>query len=93
MTIGVNNLPSQISEQDLIELFAKYGDVREIRILSEAEAEVDLENQADENIAIAALDGREFYGNTLSVSELDNENSRGLKEKSHGTGGQKPNRR
>ncbi|GAB1544459.1 hypothetical protein NUACC21_71350 [Scytonema sp. NUACC21] len=90
MTIGVNNLPSQISEQDLIDLFAEYGDVREIRILSEAEAEVDLENQADENSAIAALDGRELYGNKLSVSELEKESSRGLKEQRHGTGGQKP---
>ncbi|MUG91165.1 RNA-binding protein [Scytonema sp. UIC 10036] len=88
MTIRVSNLPLQSTEQDLVNLFAEYGDVQ-IRFLSDGQVEVNLENQETEEIAIARLNGQEFNGNILSVSAAE-EDSRGLKPTSHGTGGQKP---
>ncbi|KYC42378.1 hypothetical protein WA1_20635 [Scytonema hofmannii PCC 7110] len=91
MTIRVANLPLQSTEQDLVNLFAEYGDVQGIRFLSEDTVEVNLENQETEDSAIAELNGSEFNGNILSIS-ADEEDSRGLRPTSHGTGGQPPKR-
>ncbi|KAF3884311.1 MULTISPECIES: RNA recognition motif domain-containing protein [Nostocales] len=90
MTIRVANLPLEFTEQDLENLFAEYGDVQ-IQSLSDGQGKVNLDNQETENRAIANLNGREFNGNILSVS-ADEEDSRGLKPASHGTGSPPPKR-
>ncbi|GAA6619709.1 hypothetical protein [Scytonema sp. NUACC26] len=89
MNIRVANLPLQFTEQDLKNLFAEYGEVREIKFLLEAQVEVNLEHQETENSVIEKLHGKEFNGNKLLVC-ADEENDRGLRPTSHGSGGQQP---
>lgn len=74
--IYVGNLPFQSQENSLRNLFAQYGTVREVRIITDAEtgrsrgfAFVEMSTQAEAARAIEALDGQEFEGRNLRVNE------------------------
>lgn len=72
--IYVGNLPWSATEQDVETLFATYGQVTSVKLISDRETGrargfgfVDMESGADE--AIAALDGSEYGGRSLKVNE------------------------
>lgn len=74
-SIFVGNLAYRASKQELQQLFAPYGTVHSVRIMIDRMTrrprgfgfvEMDAQGAA---AAIRALDGREFYGRQLKVSE------------------------
>lgn len=76
MSIYVGNVPYQVTQEDLSEVFAEYGTVKQIKIPVDREtgrvrgfAFVDMETEAEETVAIEALDGAEWMGRELKVSK------------------------
>jgi RNA recognition motif-containing protein len=74
-TIYVGNLPFSTTEDAVQELFAQYGSVTSVKLISDRETGrprgfgfVEMEQSAAE-AAISALDGNEFGGRTLRVNE------------------------
>lgn len=72
--IYVGNLPWTATEQDVENLFATYGQVANVKLISDRETGrargfgfVEMESGADE--AIAALDGADYGGRSLKVNE------------------------
>lgn len=72
--IYVGNLPWSATEQDVENLFAAYGQVASVKLISDRETGrargfgfVEMESGADE--AIAALDGADYGGRALKVNE------------------------
>ena len=73
--IYVGNLPFTASEQDIHELFGQYGEVQSVTLPTERDSGrprgfgfVEMAEQAATE-AIRALDGTEFGGRNLRVSE------------------------
>ena len=76
MNIYVGNIPYAATENDLEELFGEYGPVATVRIIrdrydgrSKGFGFVEMENRADGDQAIAALNGHKMMGRPLSVNE------------------------
>lgn len=76
MTIYVGNLSFQASEEDLWEVFAEYGKVSRVSLPTDREtgrkrgfAFVDMEQESEEDTAIAELDGAEWMGRELKVNK------------------------
>jgi len=74
--IYVGNLPYTFREQEVAQLFAPYGEVREVRVIvdrdtrqSKGFAFVDLESDEASRRAIADLNGVQAGDRTLTVSE------------------------
>jgi len=72
--IYVGNLPWSATEQDVETLFATYGQVANVKLISDRETGrargfgfVEMESGAEE--AIAALDGADYGGRSLKVNE------------------------
>ena len=75
MDIYVGNLPYTATEEDVTELFASYGPVDRVKIITDREtgrskgfAFVTLGDQSHLNAAIEALDGFDFQGRALRVN-------------------------
>lgn len=71
----VGNLPFSLSEEDLSELFAQYGEVVSCSMPTDRDtgrkrgfAFVEMKDQSQAEAAIAALNGRQVEGRALSVS-------------------------
>ncbi|HEY9888769.1 MAG TPA: RNA-binding protein [Candidatus Obscuribacterales bacterium] len=76
MTIYVGNLSFQAAEDDLREVFAEYGEVKRISLPTDREtgrkrgfAFVEMAEEAQEDAAIAELDGAEWLGRELRVNK------------------------
>jgi RNA recognition motif-containing protein len=76
VTIYVGNLSFQASEEDVKEIFAEYGTVSRVSLPMDREtgrkrgfAFVDLSSDAEEDAAIAELDGAEWLGRELKVNK------------------------
>ena len=76
MSIYVGNLSYEINQEDLNEVFIEYGTVKRVHIPTDREtgrvrgfAFVEMESEADEDKAIAALDGAEWMGRELQVNK------------------------
>jgi len=76
VTIYIGNLSFQASEDDIRDVFAEYGTVTRISMPMDREtgrkrgfAFVDMEEEAHEDAAIAALDGAEWLGRDLRVNK------------------------
>jgi len=66
----VGNLSYAVNRDDLQELFADYGEVREVKIIEgKGFGFVEMSNQSEAEKAKGALDGCEFKGRTLRVDE------------------------
>ncbi|MEB3313322.1 MAG: RNA-binding protein [Cyanobacteriota bacterium] len=76
MTIYIGNLSFQASEDDIKAVFAEYGEVSRISLPIDREtgrkrgfAFVDMTDAANEDKAIAELDGAEWLGRELKVNK------------------------
>jgi RNA recognition motif-containing protein len=76
MSIYVGNLSYQVTEQDLSEVFTEYGSVRRIHLPTDRETGrmrgfgfVEMDTLTQEEAAISALDGAEWYGRSLKVNQ------------------------
>lgn len=76
MNIYVGNLSYRASEQDLVNLFAQYGEVSSARIIkdkftgrSRGFAIVEMDSDSSANEAISALHENEFMERNLIVNE------------------------
>jgi RNA recognition motif-containing protein len=76
MVVFVGNLPYEVTQEDLKEVFAEYGKVRSVRVPTDPEtgkvrgfAFVELNSAEEENSVIETLDGAEWMGRTLKVSK------------------------
>ena len=98
MNIYVGNLSWDLTEQDLQELFAPYGEVISAKIVtdkfnnnrSKGFGFVEMTDAEAGNAAIAALHGTEVQGRSIVVNESqprEGGNGGGFKKKSFGGGG------
>jgi RNA recognition motif-containing protein len=76
MNIYVGNLPFRMSDQDLTELFAEYGEVVSARIIKDRETGrskgfgfVEMDDDSLANEAISSLDGAAVQGRNIRVNE------------------------
>ena len=76
MTIYVGNLSYRATEEDLRTVFAEYGTIKRIVLPMDREtgrmrgfAFVDMDEDAQEESAIAELDGAEWMGRQLRVNK------------------------
>jgi RNA recognition motif-containing protein len=72
----VGNLPFDTTEDALRDLFAPFGEVQQIRIMTDRDtgrsrgfAFVEMAQDDDAEKAIAALNGRDFGGRALTINE------------------------
>ena len=84
----VGNLPFRLAESDLVQglrtLFEPFGTVERVSVITDREtgklrgfAFVEMEDDAAAEKAIAALNGTEFEGRPLNVTEARPRNDRG----------------
>ncbi|MFV0366792.1 MAG: RNA recognition motif domain-containing protein [Mangrovibacterium sp.] len=76
MNIYVSNIPFAVSNEELEDLFANYGEVSSARIIVDRESKrsrgfgfVEMDNDADAKSAIEGLNGKEINGRALNVNE------------------------
>jgi len=76
MSIYVGNLPYEVTEQEVNEVFSEYGTVKRVTIPVDRETGkvrgfgfVEMETESDESPAIEALDGAEWMGRQLRVNK------------------------
>lgn len=81
-SIYVGNLPFSASEDEIRELFAQYGEVNEVRLITDRETGrprgfgfVRME-PAEADAAIEALNGTEMGGRTLRINEAEERQDR-----------------
>ena len=94
MSIYVGNLPYEVEREDLNEVFTEYGTVKRVHIPTDREtgrargfAFVEMESEADEDQAIATLDGAEWLNRQLKVNK-----ARPRENRSSFSGGYRNNR-
>ena len=94
MSIYVGNLAYEINQEDLHEVFTEYGTVKRVHIPTDREtgrargfAFVEMESEADEDQAIATLDGAEWLNRQLKVNK-----ARPRENRSSFSGGYRNNR-
>ena len=83
MDIYVGNLPYSTTEEDVSGLFAAYGPVERVKIITDREtgrskgfAFVTLGDQAQLNAAIEALNGYDYQGRALRVNASEPKEAR-----------------
>lgn len=76
MNIYVGNLSYQADEQSVGDMFAAYGEVSSVRIITDRETGrprgfgfVEMSSEADGQKAINALNGQEDFGRALKINE------------------------
>ncbi|PKL77007.1 MAG: RNA-binding protein [Candidatus Melainabacteria bacterium HGW-Melainabacteria-1] len=76
MNIYVGNLSYQADEQSVGDLFAQYGEVSSVRVMTDRETGrprgfgfVEMASDADAQKAIAALNGQDDFGRALKINE------------------------
>lgn len=75
MIIFVSSLSFKAKKEDLVQLFAPYGEISSTRIIhdkttrrSKGYGFVEMENQEEALAAISALNGSEHMGRTINVA-------------------------
>ncbi len=76
MSIYVGNLSYSVTEADLSEVFAEYGAVKRVVLPTDRETGrlrgfgfVEMQDEANEDAAITALNGAEWLGRDLKVNK------------------------
>ena len=95
MTIFTGNLPFQAEQEDLVDLFSQYGEVKNCNIPLDREsgrkrgfAFIEMTNEADEQKAIDDLQNVEWMGRQIRVNKAEpRKDSRGGNRGGYGGGG------
>ncbi len=94
MDIYVGNLPYTATEEDVTDLFAAYGPVERVKIITDREtgrskgfAFVTLGDQSQLNASIEALNGHDYQGRALRVNASEPKEPRPGGFRSGGGGG------
>ncbi len=94
MDIYVGNLPYTATEEDVTDLFAAYGPVERVKIITDREtgrskgfAFVTLGDQSQLNASIEALNGQDYHGRALRVNASEPKEARPGGFRSGGGGG------
>lgn len=76
MSIFVGNLPYEVSEDDIKQVFAEYGSVKRVHLPTDRDtgrvrgfAFVEMDSETEENSAISDLNGAEWMGRTMRVDK------------------------
>ena len=76
MNIYVGNLPYTLTDEELADAFAQYGQVDSARVVIDRESGrsrgfgfVEMATTSEAEAAIAALHGKDFMGRVLTVNE------------------------
>ena len=76
MSIYIGNLPYQVTEDAVSEVFAEYGTVKRVQLPTDRETGrmrgfgfIEMSSDEEENAAIEALDGAEWMGRDLKVNK------------------------
>jgi RNA recognition motif-containing protein len=76
MSIYVGNLSYEVTPDDLKEVFAEYGTVKDVQIPTDRETGrrrgfgfVEMSSEAEETAAVEGLDGTECMGRDLKVNK------------------------
>lgn len=84
MSIYVGNLSYDVTDDDLKNVFAEYGTVNRVQVPTDREtgrvrgfAFVEMESEAEEDVAIENLDGAEWMGRTMKVNKAKPRESTG----------------
>ena len=84
MSIYVGNLSYDITEDDLQEVFADYGEVKRVYLPVDRETKkkrgfgfVEMSNDDDESTAIETLDGAQWMGRQIKVNKAKPRETRG----------------
>jgi len=86
MNIYVGNISSELTEEEINEAFAAYGELTSVKIIKDKYtgeprgfAFVEMPDKAEADAAIAGLNGKELKGKELNINEARprTENSRG----------------
>ena len=84
MNIYVSNLSFQTNEEDLKDLFSKYGNVSSARVImdkmtnrSRGFAFIEMPSEEEGNAALKGLNGKDVEGRTLSASVAREKEDRG----------------
>ncbi len=92
MNIYVGNLPYSVTDADLRETFAQYGDVSNVQLISDkftGESKgfgfVEMDNNSQADAAIKALNGTAMKGRNITVNQAKPKSDR----PSHGGGGRR----
>jgi cold-inducible RNA-binding protein len=97
--LHVGNLPYNANENELRELFSAYGTVESVAVITDRETGrskgfgfVEFPNDAEAQQAIAAVNGREISGRTLTVAQAKPRSSAGGGNRGGWGGGGRRNR-
>jgi len=83
----VGNLNYSVTKEKLDELFAKYGEVKQVTIIEgKGFGFVEMSNQSEANKAKEALNNTEFEGRTLNIDEARPPKSRGDRDRGQNRG-------
>lgn len=84
MSIYVGNLPFEVNQEDLVEVFTEYGTVKRVHFPVDRDtgkkrgfAFVEMESATQETSAITALDGAEWMGRELKVNQARERENKG----------------
>ena len=84
MSIYVGNIPYEVSQEDLSNVFAEYGTVKRVYLPLDRETGrvrgfgfVEMASEAEEETAIETLDGAEWMGRALRVNKAKPRENRG----------------
>jgi len=93
VTIYVGNLSYQAAKEDLTSVFSDYGTVKRVQLPTDQEtgrvrgfAFVDMEDDAQEEAAIVALNEAEWLGRTLRVNKAKPRGERTSNDRPRGRG-------
>ncbi|MDD4516297.1 RNA-binding protein [Massilibacteroides sp.] len=94
MNIYISNLNYSITDADLGDLFAEYGEVTSSKVITDRETGrsrgfgfVDMPNDAEGQKAIDELNGAEYEGKTIAISVAKPREERGGFNRNRGGGG------
>jgi RNA recognition motif-containing protein len=99
--IYVANIPFNATEQDIRDLFSKYGEIESVKMITDKYTGqsrgfcfVEMETEDDAKKAISDLNGKPFMERTLTVSEARPQQPRtGFQERKGGFGRGKSSRK
>ncbi|MFN7908467.1 MAG: RNA recognition motif domain-containing protein [Microcystis sp.] len=99
MSIFVGNLSYEISQEDLVEVFKDYGEVKRVHVPVDKEtgrkrgfAFVEMVSKGQETAAIEALDGADWMGRSIKVNQARDREERTERTPFNGGGGDRKKR-